>query len=124
MLRHLLWVDSGAGLFAGAAVLALSGWLSELYALPRPLLVAIGGANLAYGVYAGALARRRRRPYRLVVLLIAANATWGVLCGLAAARFAGTASGLGLAHLVGEGLVVGGLAAVEWRMRGQLLAAG
>jgi hypothetical protein len=124
LLRHLLWIDSGAGLLAGVVMLALSGWLSELYALPRPLLVAMGVANLAYGTYSGTLARRARRPRGLLVLLVAANATWAVLCMLAAVRLADTASAFGLAHLVGEGLFVGGLAALEWRERERLLYAG
>ena len=123
MVRHLLWIDSGAGLLAGAVVLALSPWLGELYALPRQLLTAMGVANLAYGTYSGALARRARRPYIMVVLLVAANATWAGLCALLAVRFADTASAFGLAHLIGEGLFVGSLAAVEWRVRARLLVA-
>jgi hypothetical protein len=123
VLRHLLWIDSGAGLLAGTSVLALSPWLSGLYALPRPLLVAMGLVNLAYGTYSGVLARRARRPYGLVILLVTANATWAALCGVAAVRFAGIASGFGLAHLVGEGLFVGGLAALEWRVRERLVIA-
>jgi hypothetical protein len=124
LLRNLLWIDSGAALLAGLVVLALSGWLSELYALPRPLLVVMGVANLAYGTYSGSLARRARRPYRLIVLLVAANATWAGLCVLAAVSLADTASAFGLAHLLGEGLFVGGLAALEWRERERLLFAG
>ena len=117
MYRHLLWIDSAAGLLVGAGMLALSAWLSDLYALPRSLLVAMGVANLAYGTYSGLLARRVRRPYGLVILLVVANATWAGLCGLAAMYFAGTASGLGLAQFLVEGLFVGGLAAAEWRAR-------
>ena len=124
MLRHLLWIDSGAALLAGVGVLALSSWLSDLYALPRPLLMAMGVANLAYGTYSGALAGRSRRPYGLLVVLVAGNATWAGLCGLAAVRYAGTASGFGLAHLIGEGLFVSGLAVLEWRARERLLVAG
>ncbi len=124
LLRNLLWIDSGAALLAGVVVLVLSGWLSELYALPRPLLVFMGAANLAYGTYSGTLARRARRPYGMLVLLVAANATWAVLCGLAAVGLADTASAFGLAHLIGEGLFVAGLAALEWRERERLLFAG
>lgn len=124
VLRHLLWIDSGAGLLVGVGMLVFSAWLSELYALPRPLLVAMGVANLAYGTYSGLLARRERRPYLLVVLLVAANATWACLCAVAAVRFASTASTFGLVQLVGEALFVGTLAAVEWRVRERLLVAG
>ena len=120
MLRHLLWIDSGAGLLGGATMLALSAWLTDLYALPRQLLLTMGVANLLYGTYSGLLASRRRRPYGLIVLLVLANATWAIGCLVLTRRFAATASGFGLAHLVGEGLIVGGLAALEWRVRAQL----
>ncbi len=123
MLRHLLWIDSGAALLAGTSMLALSGWLSDLYALPHALLLVMGAANLAYGAYSGLLARRTHRPYGLIVLLVAANATWALLCMLAAFHFTGTATAFGVAQLAGEGLFVGGLAALEWRVRKELLVA-
>ena len=123
LLRKLLWVDCGAALLAGLAVLSLSAWLDRLYALPRELLVAMGMVNLAYGAFSFSLARRAHRPRPLIVLLVVANATWAVLCGIAAVRLAGVASGFGLAHLIGEGLFVGGLAALEWRQRAELVTA-
>lgn len=121
--RDLLWVDCCAGLLAGTLVLALSGWLSRLYDLPRGLLVGIALANLAYGTFSFTLARRARRPHALIVVLAAANATWAALCIVAAVHFAGTASVFGMAQLVGEGLLVGGLAALEWRARDRLVVA-
>ncbi len=123
MRTHLLWIDSRAGLTVGVFVLVLSPWLTELYRLPRWLVMTTGIANLAYGAYSGMLVRRERRPYALLVLLVSANAAWAVLCMLAALRFAHTASWLGLAHLVGEGLFVGGLAALEWHERDRLRVA-
>jgi hypothetical protein len=122
-MRDLLWVDCGAALLAGLVVLLLSSWLSQLYALPHGFVVGMGVVNLAYGTYSLSLARRARRPRSLLVLLVVANATWAALCGLAAVRLAGTASAFGLAHLVGEGLFVGGLAVLEWRRRERLLTA-
>jgi hypothetical protein len=119
-LRHLLWIDSGAGLSAGVVVLVLSGWLSEVYRLSRPLLVGMGLVNLAYGTYSGMLARLARRPRGLLVTLVLANATWAALCVLAAVSLAGSASAFGTAHLAGEVLFVGGLAALEWRERERL----
>ena len=121
--RKLLWIDCGAALLAGLAVLSLSTWLGSLYALPRELLVAMGMVNLAYGAFSFSLARRARRPRSLIVLLVVANATWAVLCGIAAVRLAGVASAFGMVHLIGEGLFVGGLAALEWRHRAELLTA-
>ena len=83
----------------------------------------MGVANLAYGAFSYSLARRASRPRALIVLLVVANASWALLCGLAAAHFAGQASAFGLAHLIGEGLFVGGLAVWEWRERESLLVA-
>lgn len=122
-LRKLLWVDCSAAFLAGLAVLSLAGWLGRLYALPQGLLMAMGAVNLGYGAFSFSLARRARRPRVLIALLVAGNATWAALCGLAAARLADTASAFGLAHLVGEGLFVGGLAALEWSQRERLLTA-
>ena len=57
----------------------------------------------------------------MIVLLVAANATWAGVCLMLAMRFGATASVFGLTHLIIEGLIVGGLAALEWRVRAQLL---
>lgn len=104
-------------------MLSLSEWLSQLYALPGDILVGIGVVNLAYGAFSFSLAMRARRPRTLIVLLVVANATWGGLCVLAAAVLTGTPSPFGLAHLVGEGVFVSGLAGLEWRQREQLRTA-
>ena len=116
----LLWVDCIAALLAGMAVLSLSTWLSQLYVLPKEVLVGMGIANLAYGSFSYSLARRAHRPRSLLMLLIAANATWACLCSIAAAMLSETASVFGLAHLTGEGVFVGTLAALEWRERSRL----
>jgi hypothetical protein len=123
LLRKLLWLDCSAALLAGVAVLSLSEWLSQLYTLPRDLLVTVGVVNLAYGTFSFSLARRARRPRSLIVLLVVANGTWAALCALAAVLLGGTASAFGLAHFIGEGLFVGGLATLEWIQRERLLTA-
>src|SRR5687768_3140820 len=69
LLRKLLWVDCGAAFTAGLVVLSLIGWLSDLYALPRGLLVTMGAVNLGYGAFSFSLARRARRPRSLIVVL-------------------------------------------------------
>lgn len=122
MTRDLLWVDSRAGLAAGLGVLALSGWLSDWFALPRALLLVMAAANIGYGTYSGWLRRRRPRPRAAIVVLVLANAAWALACLLAAVHFAPTASAYGVAHLAGEGLIVGSLATLEWRARAALVA--
>jgi hypothetical protein len=123
LLRKLLWVDCSAAALAGVAVVSTSAWLSRLYAVPQGLLVAMGVANLVYGTFSFSLAQRARRPRALIVLLVAANAAWAALCGVAAVLLAGSASGFGLAHFIAEGLFVGALAALEWTQRERLLVA-
>jgi hypothetical protein len=104
-------------------MLALAGWLSQLYALPLSFLLAVAGANLAYGTFSGFLSRMPRRPRALIAALVIANGAWAVLCFVAAWHYRDTASVFGLAQLIGEGLLVGGLAALEWRSRAQLVVA-
>jgi hypothetical protein len=113
-LRTILWVDCTAALLAGLIVLSLSAPIADLYAMPRALVVGMGLANACYGTFSLSLAARAHPPSSLVVLLALANATWAVLCAVAASALWGTASYFGLAHLVGEGLFVGALARLEW----------
>lgn len=101
-------------------MLSLAHWLSGWYALPVELLRFNGFVNLAYGTYSFSLALRRRRPPWMIMLLAFANAAWLFVCLAMAVHFSATASGFGLATLVGEGLFVGGLAWLEWTRRGQL----
>lgn len=120
MNRDLLWTDSRAGLAVGAAMLALSGWLSPWLGLPRDVLLGMGVANLSYGLYSGWLFARPHRPRSAIVALVLANTTWSLACLLGAYHFAPTASAFGMLHLVGEGLIVGTLALLEWRARESL----
>ena len=97
-------------------VLFLLDALAGLFALPRELVRVMGIANLAYAAVSFTLAmsaRRGRVPFLRVVA--AANLAWGVVCFALAVAFAAEASGFGLAQLIGEGLFVGGLGALEWR---------
>lgn len=123
LYRNILWVDCSGAAAAGAAMLALSGWLSSLYGLPREFVLGLGVVNLIYGAYSFSLAVRARRPRALITLLVVANGTWTVFCLVAAALLSAKASVFGLGHLIIEGLYVGWLASVEWRQREQLAAA-
>lgn len=123
LARSLLWIDCTGALVVGALVLALAAWLGRLYALPVGVIIVMGTANLAFGSFSLSLARRAVRPRQLLLLLVAANITWAVLCATAAVVVAPQASRLGLAHLLLESLYVGGLGALEWRHRTILLTA-
>ncbi len=108
-------------MLAGVLVLAGSSWLTGFYLLPQSLLVTTGAANLGYGLYSFSLARRVMRPRAQVLLLVVANALWAVFCMAAAVYFATSATPFGVAHLLAEGVVVGWLAALEWRHRAALI---
>ena len=115
--RNLLWIDGSGGVAVGVLVLTLAPWLAEWHRLPHDFLLLMGAANLGYGAYSLTLARQARRPMALIGLLVLANLTWAVLCLRWAAIYWDTASPLGLLHLIGEGVFVGGLAILEWRWR-------
>ena len=115
--RKLLWVDCTAAVVAGAAVILLHGWLSSLYQLPREFLLFIGVANIVYASYSFSLAVRKKRPIILISFLVVANLMWAGMSLWWVVVFAGTASLFGFAHLLVEGLFVGGLALLEWRWR-------
>lgn len=122
-MRRLLWIDCTAAGLAGLAMLALSAWLSALYGLPQSFVIGLGVVNLLYGAFSFSLARRASRPLKLIVALAAANGAWAVVCIALAVAVGGSATLFGLAHLVGEGLFVGGLGALEWRWRDRLRTA-
>lgn len=115
LARSLLWIDSRAGLAVGASMLALFPWLTELYGLPRVLLISTGIANVTYGTYSFVLERRAERPHNLLMLLVVANFMWSVLCFGMVFLFATSAQLLGTAVLMFEGAFVGVLAMLEWR---------
>jgi hypothetical protein len=121
MTRDLLWIDSRAGLVVGVGLLALGAWLSPWYGLPRELLWVVGVANLGYGLYSGWLFTRQPRPRAAIVALVMANASWALVCMLAAYLYASVATVLGVASLAGEGVFVGTLAVLEWRARERLV---
>lgn len=123
IFRRLLWVDCTAAALAGVAVLAFSGWLSGLHGLPEGLLIFIGGVNLVYASYSFSLARQAERPMRLIKLLVYANVGWALACLGIAAVVLERATVFGVGHLVGEALFVGGLAALEWSQRQELVTA-
>lgn len=81
-------------------MLAVHPWLAGLYGLPVALVIALGVANLVYGLGSGSLVWRLRtnRPVRrfAVSLLAGANMAWGLVCIGLSAALAGQASGLGL----------------------------
>lgn len=119
--RQLLWIDGLAGLLAGASLFLTIDWLEQWYNIPRETLVFIGVANLTYATYSLSIARLKKRPAILIVILVTANLTWALNCLRMALTFRETADVFGLIHLVGEAIFVGTLAFLEWRFRKDLI---
>ena len=115
--RRILWIDGIAALLAGSLLLVAAGWLEEWYNIFRETLAFVALVNLAYGTYSLSIAMLNKRPLVLIVLLVSANLIWSINCLRLAFVFRDTASFLGLTHLVGEAIFVGGLACLEWRYR-------
>lgn len=117
--RALLWADGIAGASVGVLVLVLHPWLAVLYGLPASLVLGLGAANLAYGLYSSTLAVRLYRGQppsrRAVVTLVAANAAWAVVCVVLAVALRERATLIGTAVLAVEAVFVGALALLERR---------
>lgn len=123
LCRYLLWIDGCAAAAAAVLLLAFGPWLQSWYGLPAALLQLIAVVSLGYAAYSLSLARLSTRPAWALVLLVLANALWALLCARWAWQYWGTASLLGVLHLLAEALFVGTLAMLEWRWRGRLLTA-
>ena len=122
IFRNLLWFDCIAGASVGLLVLLFSKWLTELYALPWELVLAMGIANLVYASYSFSLAiQKPPRPMYRIVLLAAANMAWTIPCFAMAMVFWGQATPFGQIQLIGEGLFVGILGYLEWYWRRALV---
>jgi hypothetical protein len=115
-IRALLWFDCIAAGVAGVAMLALSSLLAPPFGVPRALLVTMALVNLAYGASSYSLARQPAASRRAVRALVVANFAWTAVCLGLAAFFAAPGSWLGAGYILGEGLFVGALAAVEGRV--------
>ncbi len=117
----LPWIDAFAGLSVGLLVIPLLDPLSRLYSLPREVLLFTAAANLGYpllGISLGLLPRSATSARRgLLAGLIVANCIWAVVCIGLTGQFGAGASLFGRIHLVGEGMFVAALAALEWRHR-------
>ena len=101
-------------------MIVLSPILTPWYGWSANFTLYIGLVNIGYGCYSGFLTLRLKRKERLtrgtVILLIIANSVWLGQCLTQTWWLYGNVSYLGLAHLMGEGLYVGGLAYLEARI--------
>lgn len=117
LVQKVLWLDCLGGLVVGAVVLLGCKYLSRWENLPVEVLMGLGVANLAYGGYSLFVTTRNPRSLRLIEILALANMSWPLVCLGLTCFFWQDITVLGLLHLIGEGIYVGGLGYTEWRLR-------
>lgn len=122
--KHLPWIDGCAALSAGVLVLVLREVFVHTHGLTRGLLTVIGAVNLAYAIPGLTLGSLEKRPSWLLWLLVGANLAWAVVCVVLVLWVSSSARWLGLGHIVGEGVLVTVLAALEVRYARVILGEG
>jgi len=101
-------------------MLSFQGWLARFYGFFFLLVRFVAVVNLSYALYSGALALRAWRvgslPRLSIDVLVLANLAWATACAAMVFLTWPMSRAFGVAHLVGEGLFVAGLAMLEWRL--------
>ncbi len=118
--NHILWIDCTAAAFAGLIVLLAAQWLSQLYHLPKGIIVFMGCVNLLYASYSFTLANYKKRSMLLINILITANSIWVLVCLVMLWKFWQEMTIFAVLHIAGEAVFVGTLARFEYQWRHQL----
>ncbi|EOR09575.1 hypothetical protein [Acinetobacter genomosp. 15BJ] len=118
--KHILWIDCTAATFAGLIVLLAAQWLSQLYHLPKAIIVFVGCVNLLYACYSFILANYKKRSIFLVNILVIANSIWVLVCLIMLWKFWQEMTIFAVLHIAGEAVFVGILARLEYQWRYQL----
>jgi hypothetical protein len=118
--NHILWIDCTAAAFAGLIVLLAAQWLSQLYHLPKGIIVFMGCVNLLYASYSFTLANYKKRSMLLLNILITANSIWVLVCLVMLWKFWQEMTIFAVLHIAGEAVFVGTLARFEYQWRHQL----
>lgn len=122
-LRRVLAFDALSGAGTGALQLGLTGLLAQWLGLSASLLQASGIAIFAFVALAGWLALQAAPPRAALAALVVGNFAW--VAGCLALAFGGApgVTGLGMAYLVFQAVVVLALAELQWMgLRRQRLA--
>ncbi|MCH7334781.1 hypothetical protein [Acinetobacter modestus] len=68
--HHILWIDCIAAVFAEPIVSLTAQWLSQLYHLPKGIIVLVGCVNLLYVSYSFTLANYKKCSLFLIHILV------------------------------------------------------
>lgn len=113
VLRTILWIDAVMGSVTALVGLLFFSWLTNLLGLPAIVLLFISTITLLYAFVAIRLAIQPIPSIRLLNVLIYANWFWTVVSLLLFLKYYGLATSFGVAFLILQILVVGGLAFAE-----------
>jgi hypothetical protein len=112
-LPAVLLFDAATGVLMGAALLALTAPLANLFGLPPALLRWAGGLLLPFAVLMVVAARQRPPSAALVMLIVAGNLAWAAASvGVVLLVDQISALGTGLVLLQAAAVLV--LAGAEW----------
>ena len=115
MLKTILQADFILGGGTAIAGLLFSSWLSGFLGLPADLIIIIAIVTLAYAMVACVLAFQKAPVVPLLRILVYANWVWMLISLVLLVLFYKGASVFGVAFLVLQVIVVGGLAYLEER---------
>ena len=118
--KHILWIDCTAAASAGLIVLLAVPWLSQLYHLPKEIIIFVGCVNLLYACYSFTLANYKKRTLFLINILVIANSIWVLVCLIMLWQFWQEMTIFAVIHIAGEVVFVGALARLEYQWRHQL----
>jgi hypothetical protein len=115
LLRRVLLLDALSCLAMGALLLAAPALLANVLGLPTMLTRGAGLALLPFAALLVWTARRPELPRGVVGTLVAGNALWALdSLALPATAWLGDATTLGVAFVIGQGLVVATFAGLEY----------
>lgn len=115
LLSRILWWDFILGFSAGLAGLLLYKIVAEICGLMEFVILFISSVTLVYSLFAFYLASRKEQSAILVRYLVLANWFWTIVSLVILFFHAANATILGLLFIIGQILIVGGLAYLEGR---------
>jgi len=114
LLKTALVADAIVTGVAALLQLSAASWLSQLFVLPRALLIETGAFLIAYTILLVAFARSPRVSSAIISVIVLGNIAWAIGCvGLLIAD-ALSPSGLGVGFLILQAVAVLIFAALEY----------
>lgn len=115
VLRKTLWLDAFLGGSSAISGLCFPAFLAPVLSLQQQMILVISLITLVYAIVAASLAGRKQIPVTGVRILVYANWLWAFVSIMMFIVYAKETTLQGTLFLVGQVVVVGGLAYLEGR---------